>query len=197
MDKKDKFGFYAYLSRMKYINRWGLMKNTQPENIQEHSFQVAIIAHALGMINNTYLNGDIDANYLAVLSLFHDSSEIITGDMPTPIKYFNPDISAAFKKVEDIANEKLLSMLPDELNENYKDLFFQTKENEIYWKFVKAADKISAYIKCMEEEKSGNTEFIKAKQALYEVIVNIELPEVKYFMDNFISAYGLSLDEID
>lgn len=195
--KKKKGHFYAYLSRMKYINRWGLMRNTLPENIQEHSLQVAIIAHALAVISNTYYNGKIDADKTAVMGMFHDSNEIITGDLPTPIKYYNPEINTAYKQIENISKEKLLAMLPDEMRGAYKEIYFSKDTDCEIKRIVKAADKIAAYIKCIEEEKAGNAEFKKAGDSIYKIIMKNKSPEVEYFMKNFIPSFYLTLDEID
>ncbi|MGI6777721.1 MAG: 5'-deoxynucleotidase [Acetivibrionales bacterium] len=194
---KNRFHFFAFLSRMKYIMRWGLMRNTHTENIQEHSLQVAIIAHALAIIRNTFFQGSVNADRVAVLAMFHDCNEIITGDMPTPIKYFNPEICQAYKNVEAVSKQKLLAMLPDELKKSYSEIIFHENANDLYWKIVKSADRISAYIKCIEEVKAGNSEFKKASDSIYKSIKDIDLPEVKYFMDNFIPSYSLTLDELD
>jgi len=194
---KENFHFFAFLSRMKYINRWGLMRNTFTENVQEHSLQVAMIAHGLAVIRNTYFNGEINPERVAILAMFHDCNEIITGDMPTPIKYYNPQISKIYKDIEDISKEKIISMLPEEMADEYYSLFFKNPEDVECWKLVKAADRISAYIKCIEEVKAGNTEFKKASEAIFATIAEIELEEVKYFMEKFIPGYYLSLDEID
>jgi 5'-deoxynucleotidase len=193
----EKFHFFAYLSRMKFINRWGLMWNTYNENIQEHSLQVAVIAHALAEIKNCYFKGNVDSSKVALLAVFHDSNEIFTGDMPTPVKYFNDNITKVYKDVEEIAKFKLFSMLPKEMENSYKNLFIKKTEDEEDWLLVKAADRISAYIKCIEEEKNGNKEFIKAKTTILESINKINLEEVKYFMENFIPSFYLSLDELE
>lgn len=193
---KNKYHFFAFLARMKYITRWGLMRNTQSENIQEHSLQVAIIAHALALIKNRFYGGNIDPNRVAVLGMFHDSNEIITGDMPTPIKYFNPEISKAYKDIENVSKDKLLSMLPSQLTEDYKKIFFHEEVSDS-WRLVKAADRISAYIKCLEEVKAGNKEFKKASETILKTINDIKLPEVTYFMENFIPSFFLTLDEMD
>lgn len=193
----DNFTFFAFLSRMRYINRWGLMRNTYTENIQEHSLQVAIIAHGLAVIRNTYFNGEINPERVAILAMFHDCNEIITGDMPTPIKYYNPQISKIYKDIEDISKEKLLSMLPEEMADEYYSLFFKNPDDMECWGIVKAADRISAYVKCVEEVKAGNNEFKKASETILDSIRNIELPEVKYFMDRFMPSFSLSLDEIE
>lgn len=194
---KENFHFFAFVSRMKYINRWGLMRNTFTENVQEHSLQVAMIAHGLAVIRNTYFNGEINPERVAILAMFHDCNEIITGDMPTPIKYYNPQISKIYKDIEDISKEKIISMLPEEMADEYYSLFFKNPEDVECWKLVKAADRISAYIKCIEEVKAGNTEFKKASESILDTIMEIELEEVKYFMEKFIPGFYLSLDEID
>ena len=196
MDDKS-FHFFAFLSRMKYINRWGLMRNTHTENIQEHSLQVAIIAHGLAVIKNTYFNGEVNPERVAILAMFHDCNEIITGDMPTPIKYYNPQISKIYKDIEDISKEKIISMLPEEMADEYYSLFFKNPDDMKCWKLVKAADRISAYIKCVEEVKVGNNEFKKARETILQSILEIDLPEVGYFMEKFIPSFNLSLDEID
>ena len=144
--------FYAMLSRMKYINRWGLMRNTITENIAEHSLETAIVAHSLAMIGNKYFGKNIDANRVAVLAMFHDSTEIITGDLPTPVKYFAPDIREAYKKVEETAANNLLNGVPDKLRDEYEGILKENEEERKLWKYVKAADKISALIKCVEEK---------------------------------------------
>ena len=191
MDKNKNF--YAFLSRMKYINRWGLMRNTWQEKIQEHSLQVAVFAHALALIKNLYFKGNANAQKAALTAMFHDSAEIITGDMPTPIKYFNVDIKRAYNEIEDASKLKMLQMLPDELSACYEELFFcEDKETET---IVKAADKLAAYIKCIEEIKSGNNEFAKAKESIYLTLKDMRLEELDYFMDNFIESFELSLDE--
>ncbi len=187
--------FYAFISRMKYINRWGLMRNTLPENISEHSLQTAIIAHSLVLISNEYLNNNLNAERVAVIAIFHDASEIITGDMPTPVKYFSDEIKNAYDKVENVAKDKLISMLPDKLKDAYRDIFYQNNDEIYLWKLVKAADTISAYIKCLEELRAGNKEFSKALKSIEKKINLIDLPEVKIFMDEFIDGFSLSLDE--
>lgn len=186
------FNFFALASRMKYIYRWGLMRNTDRESLSEHSLEVAITAHALGIINNEIFGGDADAQRLAVLGMYHDMSEIITGDMPTPIKYMNKDISTAYKSIEKSAKLSLEEKLPDKLKQIYHDIFFDNR----YEKFIKAADKISAYIKCTEEENAGNRDFVKAKAAAKQAIEKLALPEADYFMEYFIPAFELTLDEI-
>lgn len=188
--------FFAYLSRMKYITRWGLMRNTVTENIQEHSLQVAMTAHALAVIRNRFFGGNINPEKVVTLAVFHDVSETITGDLAAPIKYFNPEINDQYKKIEKVANKKLLSMLPDELKPEYKNLLTHYDESA-EWKIVKAADKISAYLKCVEELKAGNREFSKAKRAIEKEIRKLQFPEVNYFMKTFAPSFNLSLDELN
>lgn len=191
----EQYDFFAFLSRMRYISRWGLMRNTVPENIQEHSLDVAVIAHALATIRNTYFNGTLDAARAALYGIFHDASEIFTGDMPTPVKHFNPNFKRSFHQLEDRARRKLLAMLPPELSEEYEPLFFFESEAE-YVALVKAADKIAALAKCIEEEKSGNLEFRRARSEHEENLSASPLPEVRYFMEKFLPGYRLSLDEL-
>lgn len=192
----QQYDFFAFLSRMRYISRWGLMRNTIPENIQEHSLDVAVIAHALVLIRNTYFNGLLDPARIAMYALFHDASEIFTGDMPTPVKHFNPDFKDSFHKLEDKARNKLLGMLPPEMADAYRPLFFFEHEEE-YAKLVKAADKIAALVKCIEEEKSGNLEFRRARSEHEAHLSESPLPEVLYFMEKFLPGYRLSLDELN
>jgi 5'-deoxynucleotidase len=196
-NKSTVYHFFSFLNRMKYIHRWGLMRNTQHENIQEHSLQVAMIAHALASIKNTYFDGNLPAETIAVLGIFHDCSEIITGDMPTPVKYFDPNISMAYNTVEEVAKNKLLSMLPEELKHIYTPLLVKNPENKELFSYVKAADRISAYIKCLEEEKAGNKEFVKAGKSILKTIKQLHMPEVSFFLDHFLPSYQLSLDEIE
>ena len=187
--------FYAMLSRMKYINRWGLMRNTREENLSEHSLEVAFIAHALGIINNEVFNGSINADRLAILGMYHDVTEIITGDMPTPVKYYNPVIRNAYKEVEKVAGKQMLSGLSSEIRDRYESVLTETEEEKELWKYVKAADKISAYIKCLEERKTGNMDFADAEQTIYKAITDMHMDEVDYFMKEYIPAYMLTLDE--
>ena len=186
--------FFAYISRMRFISRWALMRNSYTENIQEHSHMVAVIAHALAEIRNQYFGGDLDSGRVAVAALYHDATEILTGDMPTPIKYFNPEIRGAYQQVEQVASEKLLSMLPEKLQESYRPLLKESDE-EIR-KVVKAADKLSAYIKCLEELKAGNNEFRQAAGQTRKALEGYELPEVTYFLETFMDSFSLTLDEL-
>lgn len=187
--------FYAMLSRMKYINRWGLMRNTRNENLSEHSLEVAFIAHALGIINNEIFGGDINAERLAVLGMYHDVTEIITGDMPTPVKYYSPVIRNAYKEVEHVAEEQMLSGLPINIRNRYDGVLLETEKEEKLWNYVHAADKISAYIKCIEERKTGNTDFAEAEKTIYKAICDMNIREADYFMKEYIPAYAMTLDE--
>lgn len=186
--------FYAMISRMKYINRWGLMNNTKSENISEHSLEVAILAHALVTIANQRLSADLSADRAAVIGMFHDASEILTGDMPTPVKYYNPEIRNAYKAVEKVAENKLLAMLPEDLRGEYRPLLSDIDEElKVY---VKAADKLSALIKCIEEVRMGNNEFLKAKTATEDALVEMKLPALDIFLKEYLPAYYLTLDEL-
>ncbi len=187
--------FYAMLSRMKYINRWGLMRNSRNENLCEHSLEVAFIAHALGLINNHFFDGDIDPSRLALIAMYHDTAEIITGDMPTPVKYHSKLIRSAYSEVEKIACEELLNGLPEELRQDYASLLTETESEAMEWNYIKAADKISAWLKCVDERNMGNTDFADAEKSIRKVIDDIDLPEVRYFMEKFAPAYKNTLDE--
>lgn len=191
------YNFYAMMSRMKYIDRWALMRNSRNENICEHSLEVSILAHALAVISNTRLGNSLNVEKAALIALYHDASEIITGDMPTPIKYYNNDIKDAFKEVEDIANTKLLDMLPEDIRASYNSIFFKDPADEYLWKLVKAADRLSALIKCIEEEHSGNREFISAEASIRASIEASNLPEVNIFMEEFLPSYGKTLDQLN
>lgn len=184
--------FFAYISRMRYIERWSLMRNALPENIQEHSHMVAVIAHALGIIRREVFHIECDPNACAAAALYHDASEILTGDLPTPIKYYNPEIKNAYKQVEQIACQKLLATLPEELRPAFQPLLTEAAYRDI----VKAADKLSAYIKCIEERRAGNDEFLSAEKQTRCVLEQNPLPEVQYFMAHFIPAFELTLDEL-
>ena len=187
--------FFALLGRMKYITRWGLMRNTFSENIQEHSHQVAVLAHALALIRRDILKLPTpDPDKCAVAALYHDASEILTGDMPTPIKYYNPDIKDAYKQVERIAGERLLSMLPEALRESYRDYVMEDVGDML--PIVKAADKLSAYIKCVEEQKAGNTEFDSAEKATMEAMKAMNRPELDWFIDNCLEPFKWNIDQL-
>ena len=181
---------------MKYINRWGLMRSTYEENLSEHSLEVAIIAHALAVIRNTRFGGAVNAERAALLGVYHDCSEIITGDLPTPIKYHNKLIRNAYKDIENSAQEKLLNMLPSDIKKVYKDILTEQDKEKELWQIVKAADKLSALIKCTEELRMGNQEFSKAKTSILKSIHNMDLPEIKVFLEEMLPAYSLTLDEL-
>ncbi|MEL6671651.1 MAG: 5'-deoxynucleotidase [Bacteroidota bacterium] len=189
--------FFAYLSRMRLIQRWSLMFNIHQENVQEHSLQVCMIAHVLAIIHNRVYEGNISPEKVALYAMYHDASEVITGDLPTPIKYHSPKIADAYKEIEEVAHQRLMDMLPEKLQVDFQEIFFPQAEDETYWKFVKAADKISAYLKCLEELKAGNQEFSRAKNVIKQAIDDMDMPEVKYFMRNFTPSFKLTLDELD
>lgn len=187
--------FYALMGRMRYITRWGLMRNTFSENISEHSHQVAVFAHALALIRRDILKLPTpDPDRCAVAALYHDASEILTGDLPTPIKYYNPNIKDAYKQVEHIAGNRLLAMLPAELRTSYEHLVLE--DDEAVLPFVKAADKLSAHIKCLEEQKAGNTEFDTAAKQTWEAMKAMNRPELDWFLDNCLGAFALNLDQL-
>ncbi|MBD5088659.1 MAG: 5'-deoxynucleotidase [Clostridiales bacterium] len=188
--------FYAMLSRMKYIERWALMKNSEIENISEHSMEVAMLTHGLAIIGNVRLGKTLNVERAALIGLFHDCTEIITGDMPTPIKYYSEDITNAFKEVEEKAAAKLLDMLPQDMQEYYEGLFYKEEEDAYLWQLEKAADKLSALIKCIKEENAGNREFVLAKKTLEETLKKMELTEVEIFMKDFLPSYYKTLDEL-
>ena len=190
-----KSHFFAYISRMRFIQRWALMRNTAPENVQEHSHQVAVLAHALAVIRNEKFGGRLDPGAVAVAALYHDASEILTGDMPTPIKYDNPAIRNAYKDVEAVAGGKLLHMLPPELQGVYGPILTQS-DPEVR-QVVKAADKLSAYLKCVEELKAGNSEFKKAREQTYAALCRNPIPALSYFMEHFLDGFELTLDELN
>ena len=187
--------FFALISRMRYIGRWGLMRNTFRENIQEHSHMVAVLAHALAVIRRDLFSGDLDPEHAAALALYHDAPEILTGDLPTPVKYYNPEIREAYREVEEVSARRLLSMLPEALRPAYAPLLLEDPESP-YHALVKAADKLSAHIKCLEELKAGNGEFRQAAEQTLEALKGYELPELDYFMEHFLPAFGLTLDEL-
>lgn len=189
------FPFFAYLSRMRYISRWGLMRNTFQENIQEHSHSVAVLAHALAVIRRDQFGGTIDPGRVAVAALYHDAPEIFTGDLPTPVKYANPAIREAYKAVEDHAARRLLSMLPEELRPAFSPVLAES-DGEVL-ALVKAADKLSAYIKCLEELKTGNAEFRSAADQTLAALKDYHLPELDYFMKTFLPPFSMTLDELE
>ena len=196
------YNFFAAISRMKYIERWALMRNSRAETLSEHSLEVAMIAHALSVIGNVRYGHKMDAEKAALIGIYHDASEIITGDMPTPVKYYNSDIREAYKSVEHIASDRLLNKLPDDLKMEFTGIFKKNEDDpeEMYMrKLVKAADKLSALIKCMEERQSGNSEFRTAENSIRKKIDDLsgEYPEVRDFLEEFLPAYGKTLDELN
>lgn len=188
--------FFAYISKMKWIKRWGLMKNTADENIMEHSWQVAVIAHGLALIKNELFGGNVDPEHIAVLALFHETGEVITGDLATPVKYFNPEMKNAMHEMENLAKTRIHKMLPDELQSAYEPLIFPEETGEDY-RIVKAADRICAYLKCLEELKWGNREFEKAEVSIRRDLETIDREEVRYFMNHFVESFSLTLDELN
>ena len=188
------YHFFPMIARMRYITRWGLMRNTDPENVQEHSHMVAVLAHALAVIQNEKFGGQVDPGAVAVAALYHDASEILTGDLPTPIKYDNPDIQGAYKSVEAMAERRLLSMLPEEFRPTYEEAL--TIPDPEVRALVKAADKLSAYLKCVEERKAGNLEFRSAEEQTYAALRENPLPALDYFMERFLPSFQLTLDEL-
>lgn len=190
------YSFFAFMSRMKYIERWALMRNSNPENVSEHSLEVAMISHCLAVISNVRLGNVQNVERAALMGLYHDSTEIITGDMPTPVKYYNEDIKKAFQEVERVAAGNLLQKLPKDLRPAYEGLFLKRDEDQELWKLVKAADKLSALIKCIEEEKAGNNEFSSAKRTIEAAVEQMGLKEVEIFKEEFLNPYYDTLDEL-
>ena len=190
-----RYDFYAYMDRMKYIKRWQLMRSVREENIMEHSQSVAVLAHALALIRNKIFGGSVDAEKVVLSAVYHETSEVMTGDLPTPIKYFDRGITDEYKRLERRASEKLLSMLPEELKEGISP-FVLADENSEEYRLVKAADRLAAYIKCLEELRSGNEEFARAKKSIEEDLKSRGMPEVDYFFEHFIGSFSLSLDEL-
>jgi 5'-deoxynucleotidase len=192
-----KSHFFAYLSRMKFIRRWGLMHSTYPENIQEHSLRVAQIAHALAIIRNRLFGGDVSPERTATLALYHDTSEVLTGDLPAPVKEFNPEIQRAYHAIEAASKEKLLALIPEALRPGYEPFFRPDARDRVHRDLVKAADKLCAYLKCLEETGAGNPEFAQAEKALRASVENLDLPEVRYFLETFVPSFHLTLDELN
>ena len=189
--------FFAYLSRMKFIRRWGLMHSTYPENVQEHSLRVAQIAHALAMIRNRLFGGDVSPERTATLALYHDTSEVLTGDLPSPVKEFNPEIERAYRAIEAASTEKLFALIPDPLKPGYQAFFRPEARDRAHRELVKAADKLCAYLKCLEETGAGNPEFAQAEKALRASVEGLDLPEVRYFLETFVPSFRLTLDELN
>ena len=187
--------FFAYIARMKFIQRWGLMRNTMPENDMEHALQAALFAHAIAQIGVTRYHRPYDPEHIMALAMYHDACEVITGDLPTPIKHNNPAIKSEYNKLEDVAADKLLSLLPNDLRPVYEPLIRQRPDTQD-WVIVKAADKLSAYIKCLEERKAGNAEFEQARKATKKALDRMDLPEIQDFIAEFVPGFSLTLDEI-
>ena len=188
--------FFAYMARMKFIQRWGVMRNTQSENIQEHSLQAAILAHALAVIARDQFGRDVDPERGMALAVFHDASEVITGDLPSPIKHHDPELSSTYGRIEEAARERLTAMLPDDMRDVYRPLRL-CKDRPQHVQLVKAADKLCSYLKCLEELKGGNEEFTHARDAIEGEIEAIDLPEVAWFMERFVTSFSLTLDELN
>ena len=188
------YPFSAMLARMKYISRWGLMRSSRTESLCEHTADTALLAHTLALISVSIYGTQVRCETVCVAALYHDASEILTGDMPTPIKYDNPDIQTAYKAVEAVAEQKLLSMLPPDLRPAYDEVI--TIPDPHVRDLVKAADKLSAYLKCLEELKAGNTEFRKAKEQTYAALLQNPLPALRCFMEEFLPGFELTLDEL-
>ena len=186
--------FYSMIMRMKYIKRWALMRNTEEENLCEHSLEVAFIAHALAIIKNHRLGGYVNADRAAVVAMFHDTTEILTGDLPTPIKYYSPEINSVYKKIESVAGEQLIDLLPEDLREDFTDIY-ECRDEEIL-KIVKAADKLSALIKCINEVSLGNREFSAALESTKKVIADLHLPEADIFVEEFLPSFTLPIDNM-
>ncbi len=189
--------FFAYLSRMKFIHRWGLMRSTYPENIQEHSLRVALIVYALAVARNRLFGGGALPERAVLMALFHDVGEVLTGDLPTPVKQFNPEIKAAYGSIEAAARDRLFGMIPDPLKPDYEALFRLRDSDRVNAELVKAADKLCAYIKCLEERTAGNPEFAQAEKTLRAAVERIDLPEVRYFIETFVPSFRLTLDELN
>ena len=186
--------FFAYLFRMRYIARWALMRNTRTENVEEHSYEVSVLAHALAVIGQQVYGKDVNPDRVATAALFHDAPEIITGDLPTPIKYFNPAIKSAYDQVEAVAQDKLLGMLPSELTEAYAPLL-RVEDPKVRC-YIKAADKLAAWLKCLEERKAGNREFVQAEEETLHALKDMNMDEVTWFLEHMGEAFGLTLDEL-
>lgn len=191
-----RYDFYAYMDRMKYIKRWQLMRSVREETVMEHSYSVSLLAHALAVIHNKEYGGNVDVSKTVLYAMYHETGEVMTGDLPTPIKYYNRSIHGAYKELETSACEKIISMLPDVLRDEVRP-FVLSDEDSMEYKLVKAADKLAAYIKCLEELRSGNGEFVKAKRSIEQDLKERNMPEINYFMEQFIPSFELTLDELE
>ncbi|MBO7504055.1 MAG: 5'-deoxynucleotidase [Clostridia bacterium] len=190
------YDFFAFINRMKYIERWGLMRNIVSDNLQEHCFQTAMLAHALCFIDCKYFGGKLVPERAALYALYHDAAEIITGDMPSPVKYYNSSIRGTYREIEENAQNQIIGMLPEDFREEYGRIINYENEDAQYIPIVKAADKLTAYLKCVEEERCGNVDFSSARKSLEKIINDMDMPCVKYFMDNFAGSYDKPLDEL-
>ncbi|WED22606.1 5'-deoxynucleotidase [Vibrio sp. JC009] len=195
-DTNKQSHFFAHLARMKLIQRWPLMRSISKENISEHSLQVAFVAHALAVIKNKKFGGNVNPERVALLGMYHDTSEVLTGDLPTPVKYYNPDIAKEYKKIEAAAEQKLVAMLPEEFQEDFAPFLISDAIHEEDKAFVKQADSICAYLKCLEELSAGNHEYLQAKKRLDKTLTERETPEMRYFLKTFAPSFELTLDEI-
>lgn len=193
---QNRSHFFAYLSRLKLISRWPLMRNVRTENVSEHSLQVAFVAHALAVIKNRKFNGNVNQDRVALLAMYHDASEVLTGDMPTPIKYYNPQIAHEYKKIEKVAQQKLIEMLPEEIQGDFRQILDDEYYTEDEKLVVKQADALCAYLKSLEELSAGNNEFKLAKKRLEKTLKLRSSPEMEYFIKVFVPSFSLSLDEI-
>jgi 5'-deoxynucleotidase len=191
-----KSHFYAYISKIRWLQRWGLKRNSVPENVMEHSWEVATIAHALALIKNRYFYGELDVNAIVVAAMYHDCGEVITGDMPSPIKYHSPEITKAYKSIERQAELELLSLLPKDLKQDYEPFIVEENIPETHRNIIKSADTIAAYLKCQMEVSAGNPEFSQAAKDIKKKLAELNLPEVRYFMEVFATSYALTLDEL-
>ncbi len=188
--------FFAYIGKIRWLQRWGLKRNTISENVMEHSWEVAVIAHSLALVRNRHFGGDLDVNAIVVAALYHDCSEVITGDMPSPIKYHSPEMTSVYKAIEKQAERELLGLLPESLRPHYEPFLISESIPEAHYSIIKAADTLTAYLKCRAEIAAGNTEFSKAAEGVRSRLHQIDMPEVNYFLEHFAPSYGLTLDEL-
>jgi 5'-deoxynucleotidase len=188
--------FFAYISKLRWLQRWGMKRNVINENVMEHSWEVATIAHVLALVRNRYFGGQLDVNAVVVAALYHDCSEVITGDMPSPIKYHSPEITRAYKAIEQQAGYELLNLLPDDLQADFRKVLIDEELADDVHRIIKSADTICAWLKCRAEVQAGNTEFARAEEDVRRRLEKIDSPEVTYFLDTFAPSYGLTLDEL-
>lgn len=188
--------FFAYISKLRWLQRWGMKRNVIEENVMEHSWEVATITHVLALVRNRFHGGDVDVNRVVVAALYHDCNEVITGDLPSPIKYHSPEITRAYKEIEKRADRELLQLLPEELRDDFRDTLIEDNVDPVHHELIKAADTIAAYLKCEAEVQAGNSEFQRAREDVRARLDRIDLPEVRYFMETFAPSYRLTLDEL-